>query len=63
MKCRLSQLRNEKGFSITELSTLSEVSASYIDEIESGKYNPTVNIACKLAKALGCTLNDLIDCE
>jgi len=63
MKIRLKELRNEKGWTQEQLADASGVGRSYISEIESGIYNPTADIICKLCKALNCTPNDLIQCE
>ena len=60
---KVKELREELGLTQGQLSIKSGVSKSYISEIESGKYDPTVSIVCKLCKALKCTPNDLIDCQ
>lgn len=57
---KLSEMRQEKGFSKTQLSNSSDVSLPYISEIESGKYMPSVEVCCKLCRALEITPNDLI---
>lgn len=66
VKIRLNilQLKRAKGMSQLKLSNLSGVSRSYINELENGKHtNPGVEIVCRLALALGCTLNELVECE
>lgn len=63
MKIKVEELRRKKRWSQSKLSIISGVSRTYISEIESGKYNPTIDIVCKLAKALNCKLDDLVDCD
>jgi len=44
----------------TELSMLTQMSRSYITELEEDKYsNPSLRVLCALCKALRCTPNDL----
>lgn len=56
---KLKLARVEKGLSQQELAELVEVSRQTIGLIESGNYNPTLNLCIKIAKSLGKTLNDL----
>lgn len=64
VKLLITELRTKKKMSRLQLSKLSGVARGYICELEDGKYNnPTVNVICKLCQGLGCTPNDLIDCE
>lgn len=63
MKLNLQQLRKQKRLSKNRLANLAGISTSYLVELEEGKYNPTADVICKLCKVLGCTPNDLIDCE
>lgn len=64
MKLRITQIRRKRRMSITYLSKISGVARGYISSLEQGFYdNPSVNVICKLCKALGCTPNDLIDCQ
>jgi len=62
MALRLRELRRARGWSQCKLAKKSDTARSYISELESGRYDPTKTI-CKLCRALGCTPNDLIDCE
>ncbi len=54
----LIKLRNSKGYSQTELSKLSGVSASLISQIEGGGKNFTQKTLQPLADALGCSVED-----
>ena len=44
-----------------ELAQASGVSRVAIARYESGKRTPSISIAARIAKALGCKLDDLID--
>jgi len=51
--------RVEKGLSQQELAEYIGATRQTIGLIEKGKYNPTLNLCIKIAKALDRTLNDL----
>ena len=51
--------RVEKGLSQEELAVLVEATRQTVGLIEKGKYNPTLNLCIKIAKALDKTLNEL----
>ena len=51
--------RVEKGLSQEELAILVEATRQTVGLIEKGKYNPTLNLCIKIAKALDKTLNEL----
>lgn len=55
--------RESKKLSKRELAKMSEISPSYITELEKGDYDPNIKIICKLCKALRITPNDLIKKE
>ena len=57
MKIKLARV--EKGLSQQELADLVEVTRQTIGLIEKGKYNPTINLCIRIAKALDKTLNEL----
>lgn len=59
---RLKELRNLKKLSISQVSYKSGVARSYLTELENGRYcNPSLNIICRLCKALRVTPNELIN--
>ena len=51
--------RMEKNLSQEELARIVRVTRQTIGLIESGGYNPTVNLCIAICKALDKTLNDL----
>lgn len=61
MKILLEEYRRKRKLNQRELSDLSSVPQPMISEIESATVkNPTVATLYKLAKALRCTVDDLI---
>ncbi|MFR2946730.1 MAG: helix-turn-helix domain-containing protein [Oscillospiraceae bacterium] len=63
MRINLSQKHLARGLSVRQLSELSRVSRATITRIENSDCNPTIEPLCKLVRALGITLNDLIPCD
>lgn len=56
---RLKLARMEKDMSQTELAKRVGVTRQTIGMVESGDYNPTLNLCIQICKELGKTLNDL----
>lgn len=54
------QRRQAMGLSLEALAEKSGVSAAMLSEIERAVKNPTVKLAYQVARALGCTLTELI---
>ena len=63
MKIYLQKVRWEKNCSIGDLAKSSGVSTAQISRIENGLTMPTIETLCRLAKALGCDVCDLFDCD
>lgn len=57
----LKEMRIKKKMTLEELSRASGVSRVSINRYELGERSPNVYIAKKLADALDCTIEDLID--
>lgn len=58
----IKRLRKEKGISQDKLSKLADVSSHTITKIEAGDTsNPTVDTVKKIAKALGVSVDSLIN--
>ncbi|MFY8020174.1 MAG: helix-turn-helix domain-containing protein [Bacteroidia bacterium] len=57
---KLRQLRNAKGFSLSDLSKKSGISLSYINEIEKGKKYPKSDKIMALAEALSIPYDQLV---
>jgi putative transcriptional regulator len=56
---RLKLARVERGLSQQELADLVDATRQTIGLIEKGKYNPSLNLCMKIARALNRTLDDL----
>ncbi|NNF02622.1 MAG: ImmA/IrrE family metallo-endopeptidase [Bacteroidia bacterium] len=57
---KLKQLRDEKSMSLSDLSEVSGVSISYLNEIEKGKKYPKSDKIISLANALGSSYDQLV---
>jgi transcriptional regulator with XRE-family HTH domain len=53
--------RKSEGISQEELGGRAKLHSAYVAHLEAGKYHPTVYVLWKIAKALGKTLNDLVN--
>ncbi len=63
MKNRIKELRKKKGYRQEDLAEALNVSRQTIIAIENDKYNPTLELAMKLAKFLSITVEDLFILE
>ncbi len=62
MKIRLEEFRNRRKMNQRQLSDASGVPQPMISDIENGNVqNPTVRTMFRLAKALRCLIDDLIE--
>lgn len=59
MKNRLEALRTERGIRQEELAKALRVSRQTISSLENGRYNPSIQLAFKLARYFGVTVEDL----
>lgn len=57
----LQIVRKNKGLSQIDLAKKIGVKSNTICQYESGKRNPNIHILKKIAKALDCKIDDLID--
>tara|TARA_B100001079_G_scaffold257567_1_gene255046 strand:- start:491 stop:709 length:219 start_codon:yes stop_codon:yes gene_type:complete len=55
----LEELRKKAGLTQQQLSESAEVSRKSINAIENGIYVPSTVLALKIAKTLGCKVEDL----
>jgi transcriptional regulator with XRE-family HTH domain/mannose-6-phosphate isomerase-like protein (cupin superfamily) len=53
--------RSGLGLSLGDLADRSGVSKGMLSEIETGKKNPTLRVACAIAGGLDCQISDLLD--
>lgn len=59
MKNRLEELRKERGIRQEELAAKLEVSRQTIGSLENGRYNPSIQLAFKIARYFGMTIEDI----
>lgn len=59
---KIRKLREGRGWSLSDLARETEISRSYLYELEAGRRsNPTRNVLQRLSDALGSDLSDLVD--
>jgi putative transcriptional regulator len=63
MKNRLRVLRAEQGWSQADLAERLEVSRQSVNAIETGKYDPSLPLAFKLARLFSKPIEDLFTDE
>jgi putative transcriptional regulator len=56
---RIQELRKQQNLSQDKLAKLCNVSRQTINAIENNKYDPTLQLAFKLAKVLNSTVDEL----
>lgn len=59
MRNRIKEYREKKGISQGKLADLCKVSRQTINAIENHKYDPSLQLAFKLAKTLGVSVDHL----
>jgi len=58
---RVRNLRKRKGWTLEQLSSNSGVSRSMLSQIERNRANPTLAVACRIARAFGMSLGALVE--
>jgi putative transcriptional regulator len=61
MNNRLRVLRAERGWSQEELGGRVGVSRQAINAVETGKYDPSLPLAFRLARLFGCPIEEIFD--
>lgn len=59
MKNRLKKLRKERGINQEELADILEVTRQTIGSLENGRYDPSINLAFKIAKYFNLQIEDI----
>ena len=62
-KNRLKVVRAERDWSQAELAELLNVSRQTVNALETGKYDPSLPLAFKLAALFGCRIEDIFKPE
>lgn len=58
---RVKQLRENLRLTKVQLANSAKISRQYLAEIEKNEVNPSFEICCALAQALGVKVSDLIE--
>ncbi len=61
MKNRLKVLRAERELTQADLASQLEVSRQTVNAIETGKYDPALPLAFKIARLFSCAIEDIFD--
>ena len=59
MKNRIEEIRKERGIRQEEFAKLMGVSRQTISSLETGRYNPSIFLAHKIAKFFGMTIENV----
>jgi len=59
MKNRLEELRKQRGIKQEDLASALEVSRQTIGSLESGRYNPSIILAFKIARFFEMLIEDI----
>ena len=57
----LKRLREAKGLSQDALARKASITREYVNKLEAGRYDPTVGVLKRLAKALGVRVTQLLE--
>lgn len=61
MKNRLKDLRADRGWSQAFLAEKLEVSRQSVNAIETGKYDPSLPLAFRIARLFGTSIEEIFD--
>ena len=59
MKNRLEELRKQRGIKQEELANTLEVSQQPIGSLENGRYNPSIQLAFKIARYFNMSIEEI----
>lgn len=59
MKNKLEELRRQRGLKQEDLANALEVSRQTIGSLENGRYNPSIQLAFKIARFFDLTIEDI----
>ena len=57
---RLKHLRTAQGLSQEALASKARITREYVNKLEAGRYDPTISVVQRLAKALKVTIAELV---
>ncbi|MDP4152526.1 MAG: helix-turn-helix transcriptional regulator [Bacillota bacterium] len=59
MRNRLEEIRKKSGITQEELADILQVSRQTIGSLENGRYNPSINLAYKIAKYFKMSVEEI----
>lgn len=59
MKNRLEELRSQRGIRQEELAAALQVSRQTISSLENGRYNPSIQLAFKIARYFSLSVEEI----
>ncbi|HEX2945676.1 MAG TPA: helix-turn-helix transcriptional regulator [Clostridia bacterium] len=59
MKNRLEEIRKMRGIKQEDLAAALEVSRQTIGSLENGRYNPSINLAFKIARYFSMSIEEI----
>lgn len=59
MKNRLEELRKQRGIKQEDLAVMLKVSRQTIGSLENGRYNPSIQLAFKIARFFEMSIEDI----
>ena len=54
---RIAEIRRQKGMSLTDIAEITGLRRSTVWRVETGKFSSTIDVLCKIADALGYTID------
>ncbi len=57
---KLKAMRTAKGLSQAALAKRARITREYVNKLEAGRYDPTLGVLQRLAKALGVPVTELL---
>ena len=59
MKNRIEEIRKQRGIRQEELAKMLGVSRQTVSSLETGRYNPSISLAFKVARCFGLTIEEV----
>lgn len=59
MKNRIEEIRKARGIRQEELAKMLGVSRQTVSSLETGRYNPSISLAFKVARCFGMTIEEV----
>lgn len=58
---KIKKLRESRGMSQAVLAHRAKITREYVNRLEAGRYDPTVGVLTRIAKALGVPVTGLLE--